>query len=395
AIFGAAPISGKLPVDLSADLKRGQGIDRVKRKRPSPSERTFDFSEASAVLDSAIRDSIFPGAQVMVTKAGEVLWSYQTGRQTYDRDSPPVSGNTIYDLASLTKVVATTPVIMKLVEMKLLPLDEPVSHFLPEFSGNGREKVLIRNLLTHSSGLAPYIQFFAEGIPPEEVLPHILRSSLTYPPGDSTAYSDLGMMVLGAVIEKATGKTLDVLSRDWFFRPLDMSLTMYNPGPEYLEDIAPTEVDPVYRRGLVHGVVHDRNAWWLGGVAPHAGLFSTAGDLARYAQMMMDGGFLEGRRYFKRSTVAEFTRRQNIPPGSERAMGWDTPSDTLSSAGDFFSPGSYGHNGFTGTSLWIDPNDRIAVILLTNRVYPTRERGGMYGVRRRFHNAVMKTVKAP
>lgn len=392
AIFGVAPITGKLSVTLSPGFPEGHGLVRSQRKMLQQSAEEFDFSEAVEVLNAAIQDSIFPGAQVMVTKGGEVIWSYQAGRQTYDPGSPPITEETIFDLASLTKVVATTPTVMRLNEMKLLPLNEPVKDFFPKFAGGGKENVTVRNLLTHSSGLVPYVRFFELKVPPDEVIDAIIESELVYTPGDSMAYSDLGLILMGNIAEKVAGQSLDAMVHSRLYGPLGMTRTFYNPESTYFPDIAPTEVDTVYRGGVVHGIVHDENAWWLGGVAGHAGLFSTASDLARYAQMLMDGGFFEGRRHFKASTIKEFTRRQGVPPGSRRALGWDTPADSLSSAGDYFTRGSFGHLGFTGTSMWIDPNRRIAVILLTNRVYPTRERGGIYKVRREFYNAVMKTV---
>ncbi|MFQ6616538.1 MAG: glycoside hydrolase family 3 N-terminal domain-containing protein [Fidelibacterota bacterium] len=395
AIFGAVPVSGSLPVTLGPSYPQGHGLTRSARRMLTRAETTPDFLEAKKVLASAIEDSVFPGAQVVVTREGEVLWSYTVGKQTYDPKSPSITEETIYDLASVTKVSATTPLIMKLVERKLLSLDEPVYHFFPTFRGKGKETVTVRHLLTHSSGLPAYVRFFEEGVPPEEVVPTIVGTELDFPPGDSTVYSDLGLILTGAIIQKVTGQSLDVLAKNWIYEPLGMKRTFFRPDRRYLPDIAPTEYDPVYRKGVVHGVVHDENTWWLGGVAGHAGLFSTALDLARYAQVMMDGGVFEGRRLFKRQTIAQFTARQGMPPGSSRAVGWDTPSDSLSSAGDYFGPGSFGHLGFTGTSLWIDPNRRIAVILLTNRVYPTRERGGMYEVRRQFYNAVMQALERP
>ena len=392
AIYGATAISGKLPISLDPQFGQGHGLNKNKSSALVSSTITLDFSEAREVLEQAIRDSILPGAQVVVTKDGEILWSDETGRQTYNSDSTPITESTIYDIASLTKVVATTPIVMRLFERKLLPLDEPVFHFFPEFSGGEKNRITIRHLLTHSSGLPPYIRFFELGIPPEEVIPAILELDLDFNPGEGTAYSDLGIILLGAIIEKVTGKSLDQLSRSWIFQPLGMQRTFFTPGSNLIPEIAPTEVDSVYRKGLVQGIVHDENSWWLGGVAAHAGLFSTARDLAGYAQLMMNGGFFEGRRYFKRSTITRFTNRQNLPPGSGRALGWDTPADSLSTAGDYFTPGSFGHLGFTGTSMWVDPSQRIAVILLTNRVYPTREKGGMRQVRQQFHNAVMSTI---
>lgn len=393
AIFGATPISGKLPVELSSRYGRGHGLVRPARQVLTPSATAYDFSEAKEVLASAIQDSVFPGAQVVVTRDGQVLWSYAVGRQTYNPQSPVVTDRTIYDLASVTKVAATTAVVMKLVERKLISLDEPVTHFFPGFTGGGKERVTIRHLLTHSSGLPAYVRFFEKGVPPDEVVATIVNTDLIYSPGDSMVYSDLGMILMGSIVERVTGERLDDVARNWIYRPLGMERTFFRPDSEFLPEIAPTEIDSVYRKGVVHGVVHDENAWWLGGVAGHAGLFSTATDLARFAQVMMDGGVFEGRRLFKKETIARFTARQNMPPGSRRAIGWDTPADSLSSAGDYFTPGSFGHLGFTGTSLWIDPNQRIAVILLTNRVHPTRERGGMYEVRRQFYNAVMAVLQ--
>ena len=171
-----------------------------------------------------------------------------------------------------------------------------------------------------------------------------------------------------------------------------MESTFFNPDSSVFGRVAPTEIDERYGRGLVHGIVHDERAWQIGGVAGHAGLFSTVNDLAAYAQMMMDEGFYGGRRYFSRSIIEEFTRKQEMPTGSDRALGWDTRAKEGSWSGDYFSESSFGHTGFTGTSMWIDPVRRIGVILSTNRVHPTRERGGMTQVRRDFHNAVMEAI---
>ncbi len=400
ALFGAASITGKLPVDLSRDLRRGDGLRRISGDVLPESVLGPDFSEAKKILAAAVGDSIFPGAQVVITQGGEVLWSHEVGRHTYDPHSPPVTENTIYDAASLTKVVATTPVVMKLVEQKKLPLDEPVNHFLPEFEGGNKEMVTIRQMLTHSAGLKPFDEF-PLGTKGSEILAAILDFPLESTPGEMYRYSDFGPILLGEVAGKVTSRTLDDLAASYVFRPLGMTSTMFNPDPSLLGRVAPTEVDETYGRGLVHGIVHDERAWQLGGVAGHAGLFSTAGDLARYAQMMMDGGFFGGRRYFKRSTISEFVRKQEMPPGSERALGWDTPSEEGSLAGDYFSLGSFGHTGFTGTSIWIDPNERIAVILLTNHVHPSRGntpsefadwKTEMRKVRRDFYNSVMRVI---
>jgi CubicO group peptidase (beta-lactamase class C family) len=335
-----------------------------------------------------------------VIKEGELVWTFESGRQTYNEDAPLVTAETIYDVASLTKVTSTTPVAMKLVEQKKLPLDEPINEFIPEFAGGNKDKITIRHMLTHSAGLQPYDEF-PLGTTGEEIVSSIVERPLVAVPGEKYIYSDFGPILLGKIMEKVTGRALENLATSYVFRPLGMTSTLFNPDSTFLPRIAPTEIDEQYERGLVRGIVHDERAWQLGGVAGHAGLFSTATDLARYAQMMINRGFYGGRRYFKRSTIEDFTRRQEIPTGSERTLGWDTPSEEGSLAGDLFSPGSYGHTGFTGTSMWIDPNRKIAVILLTNHVHPSRGKLGeesdmwkaeMREVRREFQNGVMKIL---
>ena len=391
ALFGESYIAGGLPVKLSQNIRRDTGIKFYPQKTLSPAKEKYNFSNAEGVLQQALTDSIFPGAQVVVAKEGELIWSHQIGTLTYDYDSPSVAENTIYDIASLTKVAATTPVMMKLVERKLLPLDEPVFHFFPKFSGEMKDQITVRHLLTHSAGLKPFEEY-PLGTTPDDILNDIISKPLISIPGEEYHYSDFGPILLAKICEKVTGESFDDFASKTIFRSLGMENTFFNPNSNLFERIVPTEVDTVYGRGLVRGIVHDERAWQLGGVAGHAGLFSTAGDLALYAQLMMDEGFFQGRRYFKRKTIAEFIRRQNIPPESERTLGWDTPSEKGSSSGDYFSEGSYGHTGYTGTSMWIDPNRKITIILLTNRVHPTRNRGGMFEVRRDFHNAVMKTL---
>lgn len=205
-------------------------------------------------------------------------------------------------------------------------------------------------------------------------------------------YSDLGIIMVGEILKTVTGKPVDQLARQMIYKPMGMSNTMYNPPKELLPRIAPTEIGGSMNRGLIHGEVHDENTYFFGGVSSHAGLFSTAEDLASLSQMLLNGGIYRHHRFLKPQTIKYWTTRQELPPGSDRALGWDTPSDEGSSAGDYFSKGSFGHLGFTGTSVWIDPNRKIAIILLTNRVYPTRERGGMYQVRREFYNRAMKAL---
>ena len=391
ALFGATSITGTLPVDLSPSLPQGHGVERRFGEPLPMSSEKIDFSAARSLLEKALTDSVFPGASTVVLKNGKIVWAHQTGRHTYDPLSESVSSETIYDLASLTKVVATMGVAMKLVAQRKLPLDEPVKDFIPEFTGGGKEKVTIRHLLTHSAGLKPFDEY-PLGSTADVILSDIIQRPLVYEPGKEYRYSDFGPILLAKICEKVSGKAFEDLAASHIFKPLGMKSTFFNPDSSVLVRVAPTEIDDRYGRGLVHGIVHDERAWQLGGVAGHAGLFSTADDLAAYAQMMMDEGFYGGRRYFSRSIIEDFTRKQEMPTTSDRALGWDTRAKEGSSSGDYYSESSFGHTGFTGTSMWIDPVRRIGVILLTNRVHPTREREGITQVRRDFHNAVMEAI---
>jgi len=195
------------------------------------------------------------------------------------------------------------------------------------------------------------------------------------------------------IIEKITDSSLDYLCNNWIYKKIGMEHTMYNPDISLLNNIVPTEYDSLFRKKMVHGFVHDENAFLLDGVSGHAGLFSTAEDLGRFGQIMLNKGSWLGNRYFRSSLIRKFTKRQNIPNGSERALGWDTPSrNGTSSAGDLYSNNSFGHLGFTGTSIWIDPDNEVVIVLLTNRVHPTRKNNRIYGIRRNFHNYAMKAI---
>jgi CubicO group peptidase (beta-lactamase class C family) len=285
---------------------------------------------------------------------------------------------------------------MILYERGLLDLDSPVRSYVPEFRGGRKDEVLVKDLLAHSGGLLWWTDFYKqfEGKPPEEArrgyLGKIYAMPLDYEPRSKMVYSDLGILLLGEILERITGKTLEAMAQEEIFEPLSMDETFYRPDPSLLKRIAPTEKDE-WRGRVVHGDVHDENAYGLGGVAPHAGVFSTARSLARFAQMMLNGGAYGGKRILNAETIALFTRRANLVPGSSRALGWDTPSEP-SAAGKLFSSSSYGHTGFTGTSLWIDPERELFAILLTNRVHPTRENRKIFELRPAFHDAVQRAV---
>lgn len=344
------------------------------------SERLPAFGDVDRLLEDFRARRAFPGGVLAVGHGGALVHLYPFGRLTYDADAPPVGADTLYDLASLTKVVATTTLAMILVDEGRLDLDRPMPEILPGFRGPGKEAVTVGHLLSHSSGLPATAPLYREIQGREAYLERIQAMDLVYPPGSRSLYSDLGIILLGEILERTAGQPFEALVRERVLAPLRMRDTLFRPPAELLPRIAPTEVDP-WRGRLLRGEVHDENAFALGGVAPHAGLFGTAGDLARFAQMLLDGGALDGRRgrrgprdhcMVSRQTVELFTRRAGIP-GSDRALGWDTKSAQGSSAGTLFSPRSFGHTGFTGTSLWIDPERELFVILLTNRVHPTRE----------------------
>ena len=399
ALWGRRDVNGVLPIDLDSTMQRGFGIKKKRRDKAWGSVSNMEFPNAWTVLDSAIENKIFPGAQVVVVQKGEMVFSGGFGYHTYDSGSPPVNHETVYDIASLTKVLAATPITMKLISQKKLSLDHTVKQFYPQFTGGGKEEITIRNLFTHSSGLPGYYQFFLdENIKTkEDVLNYILNADLQSQPSTHYEYSDLGFILITGIIEKVSGRTIDRLGHSWVYGPLEMKQTRYIPPIEWRKIIAPTEMDTVYRKRLLQGKVHDENTHLMGGVSGHAGVFSTAEDIAKYAQMLVNGGLWKGKRFFKASQVQDFTTLQNIPQGSEMALGWDTPSQNGQSiAGDYFTPGSYGHLGFTGTSLWIDPNQEIVIVLLTNRVHPSRkgDEGSkeMYGIRRNFYNAVMEQL---
>ncbi|MFQ5605148.1 MAG: glycoside hydrolase family 3 N-terminal domain-containing protein, partial [bacterium] len=393
AVFGEIPLNAKLPVSIPGFFEIGDGLERPRRMMELVKAIDDDILEdAYAVLKKAIADSIFPGAQVAVIRDGKIIASRGFGRQKYEPSSPAVTRETIYDLASVTKVAATTVTAMRLWEQRKIVLDIPVKSYLPDFQGGEKDAVTLRHLLTHSSGAHWWVDLWNKAQNKQEALEYIYQLPLDFAPGDSMIYSDLGLIMAGKILETVTGKPLDQLAAETIHKPLGMKNTMYNPPKALLSRIAPTEIGGSMNRGLIHGDVHDENAFFLNGVSSHAGLFSTAEDLAILAQMLINGGIYGHRRYFSPTTIKYWTRRQHLPEWSDRAIGWDTPSDERSLAGDYFSEGSFGHTGFTGTSIWVDPNRKIAIILLTNRVYPTRERGGMSQVRRDFHNAAMKAI---
>lgn len=396
ALFGELPLRGKLPVTLNEAMPIGTGIElpQSQLRRDDPSAAGFspeDLAHVDELVERAIADSAFPGAQVAVIKDGMLVYSRSFGSLTYGPGARPVDAATRYDCASLTKVVATTTALMKLYDMNKFSLDDPVGAYLPDFSQGEKSPVTIRHLLLHRSGFPPYRQLWKICPDARHALDSALATPLVAKPGDTTIYSDLGMIALGRLVETLAGMSLDTFVRREIFDPLHMVNTGFRPDSSSRERIAPTELDTAWRKTLVQGSVHDENAALLGGVAGHAGLFSTASDLAVFMQMLLNRGVYGGRRYISEGTIYEFLSRK--APGQERWLGWDMWSMKGSSGGTLLSPSSYGHTGFTGTSLWADPAKDLAVIFLTNRVYPTRANLRLLRIRPALHDAVIHALQ--
>ena len=344
------------------------------------------FQPVVAYLRSQV-DSAFPGATIAVGYRDSVVLLAAVGHYGAD-DKRPVTTETIYDLASLTKVIGLTTAAMMLVDQGKLDLDAPVQRYVPAFQGADKERVLIRHLLTHSSGMPAWRPLYAEANTREEALALVDTTALLKQPGDTFVYSDLGAITLTRAVEAITGQRLNDFLDSRLFGPLGMRSTRYLPPESWRERIAPTENDTVFRHRLLRGEVHDENAGRLGGVSGHAGLFSTAPDLARFATWLLR------LRTIDSLPVRDFTRKQGIPPGSSRALGWDTPSEN-SSAGTKMGPNAFGHTGFTGTSIWFDPDRNLFIVLLTNRVNPTRTNTKIFQVRRRVADLVNEILTPP
>ena len=351
------------------------------------------FRTAFSVLQQAAEAQAFAAAVAAVTFEDRLLALKSFGHLTYEPDSPATTPATIFDLASVTKAVATTSMAMLLYERGLLELDAPVADTVPEFlAGSGtpdsrRKAVTFRMLLAHSSGLPAYEKLFLQARSREDLLQAVFTMALTADPGTRAEYSDIGFILLGVALERIAGESLDVFCQREIFAPLSMINTGFNPSASARGKIPPTADDRTFRKKVVQGQVQDENAFVLGGVAGHAGIFSTAGDLTRFAQTMLHGG----RPILRRDTVAQFTRRESLPPGTSRALGWDTPSSP-SQSGHCFGDGSFGHLGYTGTSLWIDPARQLSVTLLTNRTWPDCANQEIRRVRPTFHDAVVEAL---
>jgi CubicO group peptidase (beta-lactamase class C family) len=357
------------------------------------------FAAAERILWEGVAARIFPGAVVEAGRANGYLWRESVGAHTYDADATLTTAATIYDLASLTKVLATTTLAMRAADENRLGLDEPLRAWIPEWRGGDREAVTIRDVLGHASGLTAYLPFYRDLTGRPEFQAAIARLPLEYPPRTRSVYSDLGFILLGFALEDALPARPDYQGGQGTIDPATTLAAQFHRLASFVSSdpltfrppralrrrIAPTEIDP-WRGRLLIGEVHDENAWALGGAAGHAGLFGTAaavGSFARAALRTIAGEPILA----KPETMRTFIRQVDVPDSS-RALGWDTMRPT-SSCGTLMSPTAIGHTGFTGTSLWLDPERDLYIVLLTNRVYPTRENEGIREIRRRVHDAIV------
>ena len=344
------------------------------------------FAAAARILDEAVGAGVCPAAVAEVGSRSERLWRHAAGRLTFDAGSPPATADTIFDLASLTKVIATTTLAMRHADAGSTPLDLPVAAALRTWRGTDRETVTVRDLLAHASGLTAHLPFYRDHAGRPDFESAIARLPLEYAPRTRSIYSDLGFILLGFILADRHPARAGLAAQfDEVAARRGWGEIRFHPPPEWRPRTAPTERDPWRGRTLV-GEVHDENAWALGGAAGHAGLFGTAGAAGRFARDVLAG--LGGGSPLASPPVFDAFRRRTAVPGSSRALGWDTMLPT-SSCGGRLSSDAIGHTGFTGTSLWIDPAADRYVVLLTNRVHPSRSNQAILALRPAFHDAVM------
>ena len=373
----------------------------------------MDFDAVDNATEEAVQQGVFPGAVLLVGRGEEVIYERAFGSRSLVPDQSPMQMSTIFDVASLTKPLATTIAMMLLMSDKTLHLDDQVTRFVPTFGVCAKSPTTIRHLLSHSSGLAAWKPYYEEVITVENsgranfissraaksyVLEQIHREKPLSQPGTQALYSDLGFMVLGEIIENITGSNLDAFCHDRIYQPLGLRSTIFveltqlptaqTEAPENI--FAPTEICP-WRKRVLCGQVHDDNAFAVGGIAGHAGLFSSAQDIHAIVARL-DQCLRGSHSFLPQSVVQEFFTRDHSVSDSTRALGWDTPTPDKSASGIHFSQKSVGHLGFTGTSLWWDLEKNCHVILLSNRVHPTRHNEKIKQFRPRIHDLIMQVI---
>jgi uncharacterized protein YbbC (DUF1343 family)/CubicO group peptidase (beta-lactamase class C family) len=354
------------------------------------------------LVETAIHDHLLPGAVVLVGRGDRVISTKTYGRRAVAPAPEPMTADTIFDLASLTKVVATTTSIMMLVEQGRVRLTDRVSQYIPGFGRYGKEDVTVRHLLTHVSGLRPDVDLAFDWVGTEKAIELAVEEIPVAPPGERFVYSDIGFFLLGEIVSRVSGEPLDVFARRHIFEPLGMKDTMFRPPASIRSRIAPTERCEPYAwpcgradAPMLRGVVHDPTARRMGGVAGHAGLFSTANDLAVFCRMLLGGGQVDGIRLLAPLTVAKMTQPASPPAHrNQRGLGWDIDSSYSANRGELLPVGSYGHTGFTGTSIWIDPVTEVFIVFLSNRVHPDGK-GDVTPLRGRVATAVAAALVDP
>jgi len=362
---------------------------------------------ARKILEIGAAEHAFTGSVALVARHGRVALHIAHGFAMLFPSRDRMKASTLFDLASVTKVVATATSIMILVEQGKLGLNQRIADFLPGFSKTPKRNIRLKHLLSHTSGLPAWSDFYTRHTNQRGIINEICESiELASKPGTKATYSDLGFMVLGAIVQQAGGYTLDRFSQENIFKPLGMRRTCFNPPPSD-QSIAATEFSN-WRFQLIRGKVHDENAAATEGVSGHAGLFSTARDLAVFCQMMLNGGIYEGTRILSEKTVKQMTTNQTLELGSYFGLGWWMKTSGTPNVGERISHNAFGHNGYTGTSIWIDPKYDLSIVLLTNRIHPVREgspendesvgimmnRKLSWGsVQRQFHNAVISAIQ--
>ena len=364
----------------------------------------LDFSAIDNIVSKGIIDHAYPGAQLLIGNENDIIYSKSYGNFTYDDFSNPVTDESIFDLASVTKVVATTSAIMKLYDQKKINLSDKVSSYIPEFGNNGKEDITVLNLLLHNSGLIAFVPFYKTYTNKEDVLSAIFNIGLEYPTNSKFLYSDLNAIMLGLIVEKISGMNLNDYCKENFFLPLDMHSTMFIPDENLKDKILPTEYDSYWRMRLLQGEVHDETTSILGGISGNAGLFSNATDLYKFMRTMLNKGEyynpytrgLREEKLFSEDVISLFTAKYtDVSYENSRALGWDTkPLQTSSKyripCGEMISENCFGHTGFTGTSVWCDKDRKLIVIFLTNRVYPSRDNYEIREIRPEIFNAAIE-----
>ncbi len=434
AVFGAIPVDGQLPVSVSSRLKQGDGqkMESLKRLGYSVPEAQGMDSHTLAAIDELAREAVeigaTPGCQVLVAREGKIVYKKNFGYQTYD-SIRPVDDYTIYDLASVTKVLASTQAMMFLEERGLIDMDKKLSVYLPELKGTNKENMILRDILTHQAGLWVYLPFYAQTLDGREFMPEYyhpkstpvysmkvadglyakplvkdslyqwvinsrIRKKKPHEPYEYK-YSDMGFYLMQHMIEKLINQSISDFMQYNFYEPMGMTSTGYRPLDRFpRERIAPTEQDNFFRKTLVDGMVHDQGAALMGGVAGHAGLFGTANDLAKNLQMLLQGGQYGGNRYFQRETVVKFTEQQYA--NNRRGMGWDKPlpGEWYGPTSEFASKQTFGHTGFTGTAVWADPEFDLIYVFLANRIYPDAGNSKLLkeNIRTRIQNVIYKSI---